>query len=314
MRKSILAAAFASAFALPGLALGQAAAPAAAPASPHTFTGNVGLYSQYIFRGLTQTNGRPALQGGADYSHSSGLYLGAWGSNVSWLEETNVGTLAVPVKLSCPAAAGVGPVAGSRAAGFNATGCNSNSLEIDIYGGWKKSWGDWGIDLGLLQYYYPGKYQNLGGYFAKPHTLEGYGAVSWKWLSLKYSHAFTDAFGVEDSKGSSYIDLSANIPLGESGFTLALHVGQQKFDGTSPVWDFAFGAINHGQNNGLLDYTDYKIGLTKEWFGLNWAAMYTATNTKARATALGVTSAVWENVYGKDIGKGTFTIGVQKSF
>ena len=57
------------------------------PASPHTVTGNVGIYSQYIFRGLTQTNGDPALQGGVDYAHSSGFYLGAWGSNISWLKE-----------------------------------------------------------------------------------------------------------------------------------------------------------------------------------------------------------------------------------
>jgi uncharacterized protein (TIGR02001 family) len=317
MRKTFIAVTLATAaVVVPGLAAAQAAAPAA-PASPHTFTGNVGIFSQYIFRGLTQTNAKPALQGGFDYSHASGFYIGTWGSNVSWFEETNVGTLPGtapgPLKLSCPGVF-AGQVAGSRAAGFNAQGCNSNSLEIDIYGGWKNTWGDWGLDVGLLQYWYPGKYDNLGGYFAKPNTLEAYGAVSWKWVSLKYSHALTNAFGVNDSKGSSYIDLSANIPIADSGFTLALHVGHQKFDGSSPAWDYAFGATNHGQNNGLLSYTDYKVGVTKEWVGLNWSAMYTSTNTKARASALGVNSAVWENVYGKDIGKGTFTIGVQKTF
>jgi uncharacterized protein (TIGR02001 family) len=312
MRKTILAATVVV-LGAPGLAAAQAAA----PASPHTFTGNVGIFSQYIFRGLTQTNGRPALQGGFDYAHASGLYLGVWGSNVSWFEETNVGTipgtLPGPLKLSCPGIF-AGQIAGSRAPGFNATGCNSNSLEVDLYGGWKKTWGDWGLDLGLLQYWYPGKYDNLGGYFDKPNTLEAYGAVSWKWLTLKYSHALTNAFGVEDSKRSGYLDLSASVPLGETGFTLGLHVGHQKFRGTSPVWDFAFGAINHGQTNDLLTYTDYRLSLSKEWLGLNWTAAFTGTNTKARATALGVTSSVWENAYGKDIGKSTFTIGVQKTF
>ena len=62
------------------------AAPAA-PASPHTLTGNFGFFSQYIFRGLTQTNRKPALQGGFDYAHESGFYLGTWGSNISWLKE-----------------------------------------------------------------------------------------------------------------------------------------------------------------------------------------------------------------------------------
>jgi uncharacterized protein (TIGR02001 family) len=306
MRKSLLAAAFASALAIPGLALGQAAAPAAAPASPHTFTGNVGLFSQYIFRGLTQTNGKPALQGGADYAHSSGFYLGAWGSNVSWFEDTNVGTPAAPISLGSPGAAG---------APFTANRFNSNNLEIDIYGGWKKSWGDWGIDVGLLQYWYPGTYDNLGGLFSKPNTLEAYIGGSWKWISLKYSHSLTDAFGVRDSKGSSYIDLSANIPIADSGFTLALHVGHQKFDGNSPVWAFGFPG-GGAPDNGVLDYTDYKIGLTKEWWGLNWSAMYTSTNTKGQVNAgtPAIAGAVWNNIYGKDIGKSTFTIGVQKTF
>src|SRR5262245_37949565 len=59
----------------------------AAPASDHTLTGNVGLFSQYIFRGLTQTDRKPALQGGFDYSHSSGFYAGTWASNISWLRD-----------------------------------------------------------------------------------------------------------------------------------------------------------------------------------------------------------------------------------
>lgn len=306
MRKTLFAASLATAaLATPALVQAQAA-PAAAPASPHTFTGNVGLYSQYIFRGLTQTNGKPALQGGADYSHSSGFYAGVWGSNVSWFEETNVGTPAAPIKLGFPGGAG---------APFVANRSNSNNLEIDIYGGWKNTWGDWGLDLGLLQYYYPGKYENLGGLYSKPNTLEAYAAVSWKWLSLKYSHALTDAFGVKNSKGSSYLDLSANIPLGDSGFTLNLHVGHQQFDGTSPVLAFGWPGAGSPKNN-VFDYTDYKVGLTKEWVGLNWMAYYTTTNTKARTTAgtPAVTGDVWNNVYGKDVGRGTMTIAVQKTF
>ncbi len=50
---------------------------------------NVGLYSQYIFRGLTQTDRGPAVQGGVDLTHSSGFYLGAWASNISWLRDTS---------------------------------------------------------------------------------------------------------------------------------------------------------------------------------------------------------------------------------
>lgn len=312
-RKSAVVVSVAAAALLPGLAAAQQASH-----SPHSFTANVGWYSQYIFGGLTQTNGKPALQGGVNYAHASGFYLGAWGSNVSWFEDTNVGTLPGtapgPMRLTNPTHPTViGPFAGTGVTGFSASGNNSNDVEVDIYGGWKKSWGDWGLDVGLLKYWYPGDYNNLGGYFSKPDTLEVYGAGSWKWITLKYSHALGDAFGAKNSKGSSYIDLSANVPLGDSGFTLGLHAGHQKFKGISPVWAFGFGA-GTGANNDLLTYTDYKISLSREWWDLNWTATLTTTNTKARATFGAVTGAVWENADGKDIGRSTLTLGVQKTF
>src|SRR5258708_7371651 len=117
MRKTILSLSVAAAIAVPSLAFAQATAPAAAtpPApEPSPFTGNVGLFSQYIFRGLTQTSGKPALQGGADYAHSSGLYVGTWLSNVSWISDTAIQS---------------GGTAGAR----------NSSLEWDMYGGYKNT-------------------------------------------------------------------------------------------------------------------------------------------------------------------------------
>src|SRR5215210_5001131 len=70
-----------------GDAPGNAPATAPAPTPEHTLTGNIGVFSQYIFRGLTQTDKDPALQGGFDYSHRSGFYVGTWASNISWLKE-----------------------------------------------------------------------------------------------------------------------------------------------------------------------------------------------------------------------------------
>ena len=89
-----------------GLTVSNFAAAAEEPASPHSFTGNVGLFSQYVFRGLAQTNEEVALQGGFDYSHSVGIYAGLWGSNISWLRD-----------------------AGAYKAG--------GSAEIDLYAGYK---------------------------------------------------------------------------------------------------------------------------------------------------------------------------------
>ena len=70
-------------------------------------------------------------------------------------------------------------------------------MEWDFYGGYKTAFDDFGVDVGLLQYFYPGS-----GYGNNPNTLEGYVAGSWKTLTLKYSRAFSDLFGFVDSKGS----------------------------------------------------------------------------------------------------------------
>ncbi len=73
--------------------LGAAALPAVAqtgeapPAPQHLFTGNVAVVSQYVFRGLSQTDGKPAVQGGFDYAHSSGFYAGTRLSNISWFTD-----------------------------------------------------------------------------------------------------------------------------------------------------------------------------------------------------------------------------------
>src|SRR5450756_487044 len=147
MRKLLLASAVSAAFSMP-LTVSAQTAPAAAPASPHTFTGNVGLVSQYIFRGLTQTNGNPAIQGGADYAHASGFYAGTWLSNISWYTDQNAGSKSFPTSLASPGAAGFPP--------YTPNNSNAASLEWDFYGGFKNSFGggDWNYDVGIIQYYY----------------------------------------------------------------------------------------------------------------------------------------------------------------
>ena len=185
--------------------LAQAQAPAAAPATPeHTFTANGGIYSEYIFRGIAQTAGKPAVQAGFDYAHSSGFYLGTWGSSISWLQD------------------------------FGAY--QRSSLEWDFYGGYKGTFADdWTYDVGLLYYYYPGT-ANPG--VTKADTLEGYVGIGWKWLSAKVSYNFNDYFGArpigEDTDGTCYFDLSAAYPLGDSGASLVAHYGilDVKNDGT----------------------------------------------------------------------------------
>jgi uncharacterized protein (TIGR02001 family) len=56
--------------------------------SPHTVSANVGFTTDYIWRGIAQSSHNPAVQGGIDYAHASGLYAGVWGSNVSWIADS----------------------------------------------------------------------------------------------------------------------------------------------------------------------------------------------------------------------------------
>ena len=186
--------------ALSGTALAQTPAPAATP--EHTVTANVGLFSEYLFRGIAQTGGKPAIQGGFDYAHASGFYLGTWASNISWLED------------------------------FGAY--SRSSLEWDFYGGFKNTIGDTGFtyDVGLLYYYYPGK--RFSG-VVKADTLEVYGSVGWNWISGKLSYtASDDYFGArptgQKTRGTMYWEANVTYPIMDTGISLLAHYGYLDVD------------------------------------------------------------------------------------
>jgi uncharacterized protein (TIGR02001 family) len=250
MRKSILTLSVAAALSVPGFAMAQAPA---ASTSPHTITGNVGLFSEYRFRGIAQTFEKPALQGGFDYAHSSGFYAGNWNSNVS------------------------------------ETLYSGASLEMDFYGGFKKAFGDFGIDVGAIYYYYPGS--NLAG-VGKIENTEVYIGGSWKWVSLKYYHAVSDFFSAPDTKGSNYIDLSATFDLG-SGWGVVGHYGQQKV-----------------KNAGALDYADWKLGVTKD-LGNGWNASLSYIDTDAEEIPYTFTNAAGKSLF---LGDTTVVISIGKTF
>jgi uncharacterized protein (TIGR02001 family) len=257
---------------------------ASAADSPHTLTGNVGLYSQYIFRGLTQTDGNPAVQGGFDYSHSSGFYAGTWASNISWLRD-----------------------GGAYRAG--------GSGEFDFYGGFKGGIGktDISYDLGTLYYWYPGDatFAAVGAPAnPKADTWEIYGSLGYKWVTAKVSYALSNkVFGVLDADGTYYFDLSATVPITKE-LSLIAHYGQQRFTGQDP----RFRPIS---NDTLFSYSDWKIGLSyalpKDF---TIGAYYTDTSG-ADVRGYGSTTeciAAVCGVYPRNIAKGTGTIFISKTF
>lgn len=199
MKKLILVSAITAAFAGP-LAHAQEAATAAT--SEHVVAYNVGVASEYRYRGISQSQKHPALSAGADYTHSpTGLYAGTWLSTIQWIKATGDGN-------SVPGISG--------------------PLEWDIYAGKRGEIVD-GVsyDVGGLYYYYPGNELGKVSGFVNANTFELYGQVAYGPGYLKYSHSLTDTFGNANSKNSYYVDAGINQPLAE-GVTLNLHVGYQK--------------------------------------------------------------------------------------
>lgn len=227
----------------------------AAPASDFTFSANMSLASQYRYRGIMQTNGKPAIQGGFDLVHSSGFYIGNWNSSISWLDDSNPDV--------------------------------SAAVEMDFFAGYTGTlWKDLTFDVGVLEYYYPGSYP--GGY-TRPYTTEGYLGLGYGPINFKYSHAFTNLFGVPDSKNSQYYDLSASFPTGVWGTTLDAHVGYQKV-----------------RNLDDGSYTDWSLGISKDWgHGFTTALSYIDTNADRD---------VYVNTKGKYTGRAAALLSLNKSF
>jgi uncharacterized protein (TIGR02001 family) len=178
-----------------------------APAAESTLSYNVGVVSDYRYRGISQSRLQPAVQGGVDYADKSGFYVGAWGSNIKWIKDV---------------------------------GGDSN-VEVDLYGGFKGAVGEVTYDVGFLRYEYPSN--KLA---PNANTNEIYGAATIGLVTLKYSHALTNLFGIADSKNSYYLDLSGTFDLG-GGFSLVPHVGYQSV-----------------KNNAPASYTDYSLTLGKD--------------------------------------------------
>ena len=157
-------------------------------------TGSAAVTSDYVFRGVSQTDGDPAVQAGFEWSEA-GFYAGLWGSNISWLSDLSADAAKI-----------------------------SSSLELDASAGYRGTLGEGvAFDVGAVYYWYPGDY--FPG-FNSADTVELYGALTWRVFTAKYSHAVTDFIGFADSDGSGYLDLAANVPFADA-FTLNLHAGKQ---------------------------------------------------------------------------------------
>ena len=283
----------------------------AAEVSP--VTANVTVASNYIYRGLTQTNNKPAIQGGFDYAHESGFYVGNWNSSISWLSDS------------------YGTNGYSNRTNTN-TGSVTAPVEMDFYAGFKKElFGEgFATDVGVLQYYYPTSglpnytYQssNLSangnvagrqflGY--NPSTTELYAAQNFAAGPIagffKVSYAVTNLFGIYNSAGSVYPDLTANYDTGIYGLTLNAHAGYQYVPGNqTQAASTATSTSPAGNYN--LSYADWKLGLTKDFGGgLSGAVAYTGTTAQKVRSVY-----VYATPLNGNQGRGNAVVSLTKTF
>jgi uncharacterized protein (TIGR02001 family) len=159
------------------LALMMAAGVTAAQAQ---VTGNLGLTSDYRFRGVSQTQNAPAVQGGLDYAHKSGFYVGNWNSSVSSQVYTN----------------GAG-------------------VESDLYAGYKKEiFKGITVDIGTYNYFYP-RATTTARTGSNFDTYEGFVGLGYKdIISAKYSQTLGNGyFGTANARGTNYTQVDAKLPV-----------------------------------------------------------------------------------------------------
>lgn len=201
-----------------------------------TVTTNINLVSHYRFRGIDQTWGKPALQGGIDATWRQSWYAGLWASNVS----------------------------GNSYPGGN--------LELDYYGGYNgKLSENMGYTIGGYGYAYPGANVSHAACpsaaYAAPcalpsqrfDTVEFNVGLNWRWISYKLSVSTTDYFGANrrtgysgDTRGTRYHDLTLNMPLSDS-LSLVGHVGRTEVHS------------RYGSDAMTASYNDYRLTLNKLW-------------------------------------------------
>jgi uncharacterized protein (TIGR02001 family) len=164
---------------------------------------NVTLSSEYVFRGISQTGGTPALSGGFDLGHSSGLYVGTWASNID---------------------------------------NDEGSLEVDYYAGFAGDIGDSGFsyDVGALYYDFPEieDFDYFETYAFLSYSFLSAG-VSYSWDvggadwdgaedNIYYQVDASHDFGfVTLSAGAGYWDFDDEDAYGESGYA-NYYVGASK--------------------------------------------------------------------------------------
>lgn len=204
---------------------------------PGEFSANAGVFSDYTFRGISQTGDEPALQGGIDYSlalnKDVSLYLGTWGSNVDFSDSDDA------------------------------------SVEIDWYGGFSGAYKGIDISVGFVYYTYPGALDSANYDFVEGNLTLGYAINGQLSIGVGYNGS-PEYFG--ESGDAHYISGSVSyaVPVKSFDLTLDGSVGYQDIDkeavfGTPDYVDWKIGATLAVTKNVAISafYTDTDISTTE---------------------------------------------------
>mgnify|MGYP001812663078 FL=1 len=202
---------------------------------------NLGVASNYYFRGVTQTGDSAAVSGGIDYAHDSGFYLGTWMSNVDFGGKEDV--------------------------------------EVDGYAGFGNDIGDTGIgyDVSAWYYWYPGAGGDAQG--GDIDYAEASGSLSWAWLTGTVAYTFWSELESDNKprafdEGDLYYNLGVDPGWSYEGFAPTAFVGHYEFDAdgdcnacdlnythwgigiSKDAGDFGSFSVNYEQIDDANDFSD----------------------------------------------------------
>ena len=174
---------------------------AAAPAP--LFSGDVQFKTNYVARGISQSQGQPSVQAGIDVNPGDGVYAGVAGDSINWIDQIYPS--------------------------------DSVDTEVDGWLGYRERSGSgWTSQVGFKRIQFPGHYVPQSPPVDQPNSTEAFSSVAWYGLSAQLNYAVTDYVNTPGSKGTVYLSVSASQPIGAS-WTLVAALGRVREAGQDPV-------------------------------------------------------------------------------
>lgn len=166
-------------------------------------SGDLRFRSNFVARGISQSQGQPSIQAEIDVNSGDGVYGGVDGDSINWIDQLFPG--------------------------------DSVDTELDGWLGYRKHFGaDWSAKVGFVRIQFPGHYVRQTPPVDQPNSTEAFGYIAWKGLSAQLNYAVTNYVGTADSRGTVYLSVSASQSVGSS-WGLEADLGHVNHAGRNPA-------------------------------------------------------------------------------